>query len=327
MDIKTKVLMELKKTDAYVSGQDICESCGVSRTAVWKVINQLKSEGYEIDSVTNKGYRIIKAPDILSKSELESVIPQGGIVSSIVYFEETDSTNTRAKLLGEEGVEHGTLVVADCQTTGKGRRGRSFSSPAGQSVYMTFLLRPDISPTKASMLTIVSAMAVRSALSEACGIDVRIKWPNDIVADGKKLCGILTEMSAELTKVNYVAVGIGINVNNEKMPKDIENVAVSARILTGKSFRRSIIIGSVCKWFGIYYDKFIKTLDLSLIKEEYNSYLIHMNREIEIIKNGEKYTAKSLGLADDGELLIEREGRTEKVISGEVSVRGVYGYV
>lgn len=327
MNIKTKVLMELKGADTYVSGQYICERWGVSRTAVWKAINQLKDEGYEIDSVTNKGYKIIKSPDILSESEIKSVMPMGGIVNKVIYFDETDSTNTRAKLFGEEGMADGTLVVADCQNKGKGRRGRSFSSPRGQSIYMTFLLRPDISPVKASMITILSAMAVRSALSEICGIDSFIKWPNDVVADGKKICGILTEMSAELTKINYVAVGIGINVNNEKMPKDIENVAISARMLTGRVQRRSLIIGSVCKWFGIYYDKFINTLDLSLIKEEYNQYLINYNKEVEIVRDNESYRAKSLGIDDEGRLLVERDGKTETVLSGEVSVRGVYGYV
>ena len=327
MDIKTKVLMELKGTDTYVSGQDICERYGVSRTSVWKIINQLKDEGYEIDSVTNKGYKIIKTPDILSKSEIESVIPIEGIVNNVIYFDETDSTNTRAKLFGEEGAADGTLVVADCQNMGKGRRGRSFSSPRGQSIYMTFLLRPDILPIRASMITILSAMAVRSALSEICGIDSLIKWPNDVVADGKKICGILTEMSAELTKVNYVVVGIGINVNNEKMSKDIENVAISARMLTGSIQRRSLIIGSVCKWFGIYYDKFISTQNLSLIKEEYNQYLVNFDKEVEIVRDNESYRAKSLGIDDEGRLLVERDGKTETVLSGEVSVRGVYGYV
>ncbi len=327
MDIKTRVLMELKGADSYVSGQDLCERWGVSRTAVWKVINQLKSEGYEIDSVTNKGYKLTKLPDILSKSEIESVIPTGGIVNKVIYFDETDSTNTRAKLFGEEGMADGALVVADCQNMGKGRRGKSFTSPRGQSVYMTFLLRPDIPPVRASMITILSAMAVRSGLREICGIDTLIKWPNDVVADGKKICGILTEMSAELTKINYVVVGIGINVNNKKMPKDIENVAVSARMLTGREQGRSLIIGSVCKWFGAYYHKFLSTLDLSLIKEEYNKYLINYNKEVEIVKERESYRAKSLGIDDEGRLLVEREGKIEAVLSGEVSVRGVYGYV
>ena len=327
MDIKTKVLMELKGADTYVSGQDICERCGVSRTAVWKIINQLKGEGYDIDSVTNKGYKIIKTPDILSKSEIESVIADEGIVNKVVFFEETDSTNTRAKLLGEEGMADGTLVVADCQNKGKGRRGKSFTSPKGQSIYMTFLLRPDISPIKASMITILSAMAVRGALSEVCGINALIKWPNDVVADGKKICGILTEMSAELTKVNYVVVGMGINVNNEKMPKDIENVAVSVRMLKGSIQRRSPIIGSVCKWFSVYYNKFMSTLSLSQIKEEYNRYLVNMDKEVEVVSDNGSYRAKSLGIDDEGRLLIERNGKTETVLSGEVSVRGVYGYV
>ena len=218
------------------------------------MINQLKSEGYDIDSVQNKGYKIISYPDILSKSEIESNMQPHGFVKEVVFYDVTDSTNTRAKMFGEEGKPGGTLVVADCQQMGKGRRGRSFDSPKGQSIYMTILLRPDISPVKASMVTIIAAMAVRKAVAEVCSIETGIKWPNDIVADGKKICGILTEMSAEPDSVNYVVVGIGINVNNSSMPKEIEDVAVSLKMLTGKEYKRSNIIAEVMKWFGIGYD-------------------------------------------------------------------------
>lgn len=324
--MKAKILEELKQNKGYVSGQALCEKCQVSRTAIWKAINKLREDGYVIDSVPNKGYKIISYPDILSKSEIESALEEG-IVKEVIYFESTDSTNNRAKMSGEEGKPDGTLVVADSQDKGKGRRGRSFDSPKGKSIYMTLLLRPDINPVKASMITIVAAMAVTKGLNEACGINTSIKWPNDIVAEGKKLCGILTEMSAEPDHVNYVAVGIGINVNNETMPKEIENAAVSVKILTGKEYKRSTIISAVMKWFNVYYKKFLRTESLADIKDEYNKNLIHMDKDIEIIKGGERYKAKSLGIDDNGELITERDGQTETVISGEVSVRGVYGYV
>lgn len=325
MNIKTGILRELKKTKEYISGQALCEKFGVSRTAVWKVINQLKEEGYDIASVTNKGYILNERPDILSTCEIESEL-EDGFVTNILYYDEIDSTNTKAKLLGEEGAPTGTLVVSDCQLSGKGRRGKSFDSPAGQSIYMTILLRPDIEPYKASMLTIITAMAVRNSLEEVCGIKGGIKWPNDIVVQGKKLCGILTEMSAELMQVNYVVVGIGINVNNDDMPQELSEVAVSAKMITGRKWKRSSIIARVMHWFGIYYDRFMQTKDLSGIRDEYNSYLINYNDEIVVIKEKDSYSAIARGLAEDGELIIERDGHLEKIMSGEVSVRGVYGY-
>lgn len=327
MDVKTRILEELKGNSRYISGQELCEKYNVSRTSIWKVINQLRQEGYQIDSAQNRGYKIISYPDILSSSEIKSALKPGSIIEEVLYFDQLDSTNTRAKLLGEQGCSSGTLVVADSQNNGKGRRGKGFDSPKGESIYMTALFKPDIPPIKASMITIVAAMAVNSALVEICNIPSKIKWPNDIVVDNKKICGILTEMSTDTDIINYVVVGIGINVNNPNMPDELKDVAVSVRMASGKKYRRSTIISSVMDYFQIYYDKFLKTQDLSLIKDEYNKILIHYNKEIEVIRGQEKYKAISLGIDNDGELLIEKDGNCEKIISGEVSVRGVYGYV
>ncbi len=325
--MKTKILEELKKNEGYISGQDLCEKCNVSRTAIWKVINQLKAEGYEIHSVSNKGYKIISYPDILSKSEIQSSLSESKFVKEVVYLETVDSTNNKAKALGEEGALDGTLIVSEFQQSGKGRRGKGFQSPKGDGIYMTLLLRPEVIPAKASMITIVAAMAVREGLFNACNIEGKIKWPNDIVVEGKKICGILTEMSSELDYVNHVVVGMGINVNNNNMPDYIKDVAISVKMITGKEYKRSIIIAEVIRAFEKYYKLFLKSGDLKNIKGEYNENLIHFNQEVVIIKGNEKYTAKSLGIDNDGELLIKREGVEEKVISGEVSVRGVYGYV
>ena len=192
---------------------------------------------------------------------------------------------------------------------------------------MTLLLKPDIPPLKASMLTLPAGMAVCQALREITGIPAMIKWPNDIVINGKKICGILTEMSAEMDSINHIVIGIGINVNNPEFPEDIRQVATSALLETGKPFRRSEIIAGVMAWFEKYYNTFLQTSDLSLLKEEYNSLMINTNRKVLVIRPDEQYEAIARSIDDDGELIIERDGVRAKVLSGEVSVRGVYGYV
>ena len=200
--MKTEILTLLRETDGYVSGQELCEKFGVSRTAVWKAINQLKEAGYEIEAVQNKGYRLVSVPDILSESELQSVRKTRWIGEKIAFFDVVDSTNTRAKQLAEEGVPNGTYVIAERQDAGKGRRGRGFDSPAGQGIWMTLVLKPEIDPNHASMITLVTALAVSKAITDMTGRPAGIKWPNDIIMSGKKVCGILTEMSAQFDYVN-----------------------------------------------------------------------------------------------------------------------------
>ena len=157
--MKSEILRLLKSSETYLSGQQICEQFQVSRTAVWKVMEQLKKEGYQIEAVRNKGYRLVDSPDVMSKAEIESLISTKWAGRHVVYYDETDSTNTRAKELGEKGAEHGTLVIADRQNAGKGRRGRSWESPEGTSIYMTILLRPDMMPVKAPQMTLLMAIA------------------------------------------------------------------------------------------------------------------------------------------------------------------------
>ena len=209
--MKSEILRLLKESDDYISGQQMCDRFHVSRTAVWKAIEQLKKEGYEIEAVRNRGYRLLESPDIMSEAEIRSLMDTEWAGKNIVYFDEIDSTNNRAKELGEKDGAHGTLFVADRQVAGKGRRGRVWESPKGISIYMTILLRPDLIPTKAPMLTLVMAQSVAEGIREVTGMETGIKWPNDIVMNGKKVCGILTEMSAQLDYINHVVIGIGIN--------------------------------------------------------------------------------------------------------------------
>ena len=326
--MKAEILKMLRENDGYVSGQQLCEKFGVSRTAVWKVIGQLKEEGYQVEAVRNRGYRIIDSPDVMTEEELKSLVHTEWAGQNIVYYAETDSTNIRAKLLGEEGAPHGTLAVADMQSAGKGRRGRTWASSPGRSIYMSLLLKPDISPVKAPMLTLVAACAVAKALKTCTGLEIQIKWPNDIVVNGKKLAGILTEMSTEIDYINYVVTGIGINVNIEQFPEEIKDTATSLFLETGNTVKRALVIAEIMRFYEIYYAKFMETKDLSLLQEEYNRLLVNRNREVRILGVKETYKAYALGINPSGELLVRRQDGTQEVIyAGEVSVRGVYGYI
>ena len=185
--MKTEILRYLKEADGYISGQELCERFQVSRTAVWKVVRQLEAEGYEIEAVRNRGYRLKTAGDILSQAEILSSIRGSWAGREILYLDEVDSTNTAAKKAAENGAVHGTLVVSERQTGGKGRRGRAWDSPRGTGIFMTLILRPNMAPVQASMLTLVAALAVADGIRECTGAESLIKWPNDIVMSGKKV--------------------------------------------------------------------------------------------------------------------------------------------
>ena len=326
--MKGEILKLLKETDGYVSGQELCRRFGVSRTAVWKVINQLKEEGYEIEAVRNRGYVLKGAGDVLSEAELLSCLETEWAGGRIVYFDATDSTNAQAKRLAEAHAPHGTLVVSDRQDGGKGRRGRSWASPSGVGIWMSLILRPEIAPSSASMLTLAAALAVREGIREETGLSPLIKWPNDLVLNGMKICGILTEMSTELMEIQYVITGIGINVNQKEFPPEIRDTATSLSLEAGRSFRRSSLIAAILKAFEKDYEAFLKTGDLSLLLEEYNACLVNRGKEVCILDPSGEYRAVAEGIDESGSLLVTLpDGTRREIISGEVSVRGIYGYV
>ena len=325
---KSKVLNLLRNSEDYISGQKLCEELYVSRTAVWKVIEQLKQDGYEIEAVRNKGYLLKEIPDILSQAEIESQIKTNWAGREVCYVPQIDSTNIRAKILGDEGAPEGTLVVSDEQLKGRGRRGRDWSSPAGSSIYMTLLLRPDCHPSKAPGLTLVMALSIAQAVEKITGEKVGIKWPNDIVMNGKKVCGILTEMSMEADYIQYVVIGAGINVNTDEFPKELEGLATSLSLETGRQYLRSEIIASVMEHFEENVKKYFETEDMTNLKEDYEALLLNKDSEVRVLSPGHEYLAKALGINEKGELLVQKEdGTMEEVYAGEVSVRGVYNYV
>jgi len=338
--MKSKILCILKNSENYVSGQMLCERLGVSRTAVWKVITQLKDEGYEIESVQNKGYFIKRCPDVLTSAQIECqlmdtdfAIYEDSIVKKVIYFDEIDSTNNEAKRVAEsDGMVDGTLFITECQTGGRGRRGRTWISPAGSGIWMSLLLKPDMAPASASMLTIVAAMAMTEAIKDVLRADnieleCGIKWPNDIVLNGKKICGILTEMSAEMDYIHYVVVGIGVNVNTTKFDDSIKDVASSIFMETGVKVDRSRVVATFARSFKRYFDSLVSCGDLSGLKDSYNSMLVNCGREVKACYTDSEIIGVAKGINDDGELIVETEAGVKIIRAGEVSVRGLYGYV
>lgn len=239
-----------------------------------------------------------------------------------------DSTNTWGKRLAEEGAPHGTLVVADEQTQGRGRRGRSWQSPKGTNISMTLILRPDLEPARASMLTIVMGLSVAQGLKELLKLPVQIKWPNDAVLNGHKLCGILTEMSAQIDYINYVVVGTGINVNLPEVPEELKDIATSLLIETGHRVNRAEVIGAVLRAFARNYESFLAAGDLTGLLNAYNEILANRDRQVRVLDPKEPYEGVALGINARGELLVKKaDGSISEVYAGEVSVRGLYSYI
>lgn len=326
--MKEEILRLLRSADGYISGQELCNRFGVSRTAVWKAINQLKEAGYEIEAQQNKGYRLMAAPDLMTEAEIKSLMHTDWVAKEVLYFDTIDSTNTKAQELAEKGYPSGTLVVADKQESGKGRRGRSWVSPSGTGIFMTLMIKPDINPNNASMLTLVAALAVAKAITSVTGEEAMIKWPNDIVINGRKVCGILTEMNAQFDYINHIVVGIGINVHNESFPEEISQMASSLMIEAGgKRFHRAQIIAETMSYFEQYYDTFLKTQDLSALVREYDKLLVNRNKSVRVLDPKEPFDGKAMGITPKGELIVDTWESRKLVSSGEVSVRGIYGYV
>lgn len=246
---------------------------------------------------------------------------------NIVHYEEIDSTNTQARRLSLKGAEEGLVVTAKKQTAGKGRRGRSWESPADENLYFSILLRPKLAPEKAPMLTLLMAYSVAKALQKK-NINIEIKWPNDLVLSKKKICGILTEMNLAEGQVEDVIVGVGLNVNTMRFSEELDDKATSLTIELGRKLECGELLGWILEEFEERYHQFLEVQDLSFLQEDYNGMLINRNREVLVLEPGNEYQAEALGINELGELLVKKtDGRIEAVFAGEVSVRGIYGYV
>lgn len=331
--MKSGILRALREAgDGFVSGQALCDKAGVTRQAVWKNITQLKEKGFIIDSVPNKGYKLVSSPDIFYPADIESRFGKDCLFHKVECHDVIDSTNTRAKQLAELGEEEGTLVIAERQTAGKGRRGRQWESGKGAGIYMSMILRPVIEPANVPGITLVAALALSSAIRQSCNVETLVKWPNDIILGKKKICGILTEMSSEMNYINYVVVGIGINVNNEHFQKEIEETATSIYQQTGQKTERAGLAACIATCFSRYYKEFTRAKSLAPFIDEYNLVLANKDQEVKILYGMQEDSCRTetgiaRGINKDGALLVDTVNGTECVVSGEVSVRGLYGYV
>lgn len=328
--MKDKIINLLKSNNGkFVSGEKISEILGVTRASVWKHIKNIKMDGYDIESVTRKGYRLVSSPDILTDEEIRPYLNTKYIGQNIVYFNSIDSTNKKAKELGSLNYKEGTIVVSEEQVEGRGRLGRNWSSPKFKGIWMSIILRPDIEPINAPKITQIAAAATCKAIYDI-GIEAYIKWPNDIVVNGKKVCGILTEMAGELNKINYIIVGIGINVNTQKedFEKDIEDIATSIKIEKKNTVDRKKLLSKVLNNFEKLYDEFKEkgTIDKSIDICRERSAII--GKDINVINRNNIVEGTVVNLTDEGELIVKfNDGRIDKIICGEVSIRGRNGYI
>ena len=262
----------------------------------------------------------------LNMEEIERRLKESEAGCSLFYRETVGSTNDWAKEEGFRGAPEKSIYLAERQEAGRGRRGRAWESPAGTSLYMSLLLRPEIKREGLSMLTLVMGLAAALGIREASGLKAEIKWPNDVVHGGKKLCGILTELSL---KGNFVVIGIGINVNTEQFPEELRSRASSLYRELGRKISREGTAAAVLAEFFRRYRRFLETEDLKLLREDYDRLLVNRGRHVRVLDLKDPFEGTALGISDQGELLVRREdtGGTEAVFAGEVSVRGVYGYV
>ncbi len=306
----------------WISGEALSCQLQVSRTAVWKHICALKTEGYQIDSATRRGYLLREIPDLLRPQELREglktvCIGQG----EIRYFERTDSTNLRAKAMAADGAPEGTLVIAEEQTQGRGRRGRNWFSPPGAGIYLSLIMRPDILPQEAPRFALLTAAAVAEAVREITALETRIKWPNDILVGGRKLGGILTEVSMEMDKVEYMIVGLGLNVNlaREAFPSDLQEIGTSIQMEMGRHLHRLPLVRRIIERFEETYQGYQRH-GFAPIRKRWQDFTDMIGRTVEVDTMGRRLTGEVLDFDEDGYLVVrEHNGVPVRLFSGDVS--------
>ncbi len=315
---KTKLLKHLLAADDYVSGEMLSKQYGVSRQSIWKHINALTNEGYLIESVRRKGYKLTPQADI-GKNALARLIYLSPLFDSGDYLTAVDSTNSYAKI---NAVNFKTaLIVTGQQTAGRGRLGRTWLAPADGSLCFSMLLRPNIAPHLAAMLTQVAALAMYRAIEQTTGLNTQIKWPNDIICGNKKVAGILTEMATELNAVEYVVIGIGVNVSTDQFDDSLTKIATSLAAQAGRAVSRLALLEAFVDHFNTLYQQFIKKADLSFIVDDLNALSYIVGHDIWLIDGEQKQAACAKYINPMGELIVEVDGQEKNLYYGEVSVR------
>ncbi|MCD7730414.1 MAG: biotin--[acetyl-CoA-carboxylase] ligase [Oscillospiraceae bacterium] len=322
MPLKERVLAVLEENKGKsVSGSEIAKSVGMTRSAVWKAVKLLREEGYSICAVTNRGYCLSEENDFLSEQAIVPNLRTKEIGRKIDVFKTIDSTNSFAKSLAQLGAAHGTTVISEVQTQGKGRMGRQFYSPLGMGIYMSVIVRPKLSVEQSLLITSCAAVAVADAIEKVAGIDCKIKWVNDIYAGNKKLCGILTEASVDVEQggLEYAIVGIGLNVQNINFPKNIADIATSIKLETDRNVSRSVLAAEI---LNCLEERFSNITDKAFI-DDYRSRSNIIGKRIDVSQGDRISTVTCIGIDECGRLLVRLDNGEEKALSsGTVRLSG-----
>lgn len=322
-DSAKRVLEILRQSGTYVSGQKIADSLGLSRTAVWKGVRKLRTTGYTIEAVPNRGYRLLGSVDLPISDEIRRFKNSGDFGCEIVFMKTLDSTNDLALMLASQGACHGTVVTADGQTSGRGRKGRKWVSPSGENLYISIVLRPPVSPAEASQIPILSVMAILRTMREtAPDLSLKIKWPNDVFAEGKKISGTLCEMKAEIDRVDHVIVGVGVNVNMD-IPENLLDTATSMKAETGRVFSRPELAALLLDKFENLYSDWLGKGDLSDFQQEWRDHSMLLGRQVDVRTPTKIISGWAAGIDPEGALKLEYpDGRVRYVYAGDASLHG-----
>ena len=323
MNPAAQILAALRSTEHGVSGTDLCHQLGVSRAAVWSQIESLREVGFEIVASPHRGYQLVSSPDTLLADDMMSRLGKVNVIGrEIMVLQQTTSTNDEIEKAAMNGHEEGLVVFAESQTHGRGRMGRRWSSPAGKGLWFSFLLRPRLAPGECTQLTAATATALVRAIQDKTNISPEITWPNDLMIQGKKVAGILTEMSAELDNVRHVIVGIGIDVNQtaSEFPAEIQSTATSLKLATGKNISRTDLAITILRELDQDYSRIVRG-KFSDVADEWASRCSTLGKQVKIIVGRRRIIGRAEALDESGALLIRTEhGRVERVTGGDVTV-------
>lgn len=319
-----EILQLLRKhPSAFLSGQEISRRLKVSRTAVWKRIERLRTLGYEIEASTRSGYRLIQSPDLLTPSEINSTLKTKWMGRTIHHFQTLDSTNLKAYQLALNGAKEGEVVISESQKKGRGRLGRQWFSPPFLNLYLSVILRPKISPHQASLITLMAAVATADAIQKFSGLLPLIKWPNDILIQDRKVAGLLNEIHSEMDRIHFVILGIGVNLNTEKkmFSKEIRAVATSLKIEMGQTVRRKvflqIFLQELEKWYSIFLEE-----GGAVILKAWRDRAHIKGRQVKVTSFGETVAGIAIDVDSDGALILETEnGKQKRVVAGDIEYK------
>ena len=322
--MRIRILDLLRKCpEEYLSGEEISRQLEVSRTAIWKHMQNLKQAGYEIEAHPRQGYRLKKLPDLLLPYVIRDTLNTKKIGrGEIYYFSEIDSTNNEGKKQANLGCAEGSIVLAEEQHGGRGRLSRGWFSPEGKGIWLSIILRPPFNPYDAPKCTLMAAVAVTKAIRSITQVECGIKWPNDILYQGKKLVGILTEMSAEIDAINHIVIGMGINVNiaQSDFPDELQSIATSLSIIQGKEISRLTLLNGVLGELELAYEQIIEK-GFPQMLDEWRELSVTLGQEVNVVGSGRNFSGTAIDIDQDGALLVQTTQCLERVLAGDVSIR------